>query len=353
MSASGKFNLTSAENFPDMPDMEWLIENVLPSKGLASIFGPSGVGKSFICLDLGAAVASGMDWFGHQTKQSPVVYVALEGQAGIRRRVAAWAKHREAAYPNNVKFVFDSLALNKEEDTHSLAGIINVHNPEGTGLIIIDTLNRAAPGADENSSAEMGRLIAGASALQSITDCLVLLVHHPGKDGSRGLRGHSSLYAALDAVVEVNRDGQRWQWNVLKSKDGQDDYGHAFELAVVELGINSSGRPISSCAIVEIEGSVRYQKQNEPRGGNQKAILAGFKELLLQAQMLSAATGEEWPAGILMDDAVSQLKDRLETVDQKHRQIRTKEALERLVQMGYLTISNGLLVISQEHGGKV
>jgi hypothetical protein len=77
------------------------------------------------------------------------------------------------------------------------------------GVLCLDTLNRAAPTADENSSRDMGEILEAAKRLQAATGGLVVLVHHTGKDSSRGLRGHSSLFAAMDAAVEVSRDGDR------------------------------------------------------------------------------------------------------------------------------------------------
>ena len=80
----------------------------------------------------------------------------------------------------------------------------------GAGAVtFIDTLNASAPGIDENASRDMGLLGEAAKALQALTGGLVAAVHHTGKDAARGLRGHSSLFAALDAAVEVSREGER------------------------------------------------------------------------------------------------------------------------------------------------
>ena len=81
-----------------------------------------------------------------------------------------------------------------------------VVNTTGNGaMVILDTLNRAAPTAEENSSKDMGIILEAAKSLQNITGGLVLLVHHTGSDVTKGLRGHSSLFAALDAALEVTR----------------------------------------------------------------------------------------------------------------------------------------------------
>jgi hypothetical protein len=95
----------------------------------------------------------------------------------------------------------------------------------------------------------MSNLIDAATRLQSIVGGVVLLVHHTGKDTSRGLRGHSSLLAALDTAVEVI-GGLSRSWCVRKSKDGREEIGSGFRLEQVELGIDEDGAPISSCVVV-------------------------------------------------------------------------------------------------------
>ena len=76
-----------------------------------------------------------------------------------------------------------------------------------------------------------------------------LVVHHTGKDSTKGLRGHSSLFAALDAAVEVTREGDRKEWRIAKAKDGQDGAAHPFRLEVVQLDPDDEGEPVSSCVV--------------------------------------------------------------------------------------------------------
>lgn len=136
-------------------------------------------------------------------------------------------------FPDNMWFVDGLNTFNLPNDAGSLGRDINAAG--GADLVVIDSLNRAAPGIDENASQDMGRVILGAAALQAATGGSVLLVHHTGKETIRGLRGHSSLHAALDSVIEVEREGKRFRWSVVKSRDGEEGISHAFGLMVVEL----------------------------------------------------------------------------------------------------------------------
>ena len=58
---------------------------------------------------------------------------------------------------------------------------------------------------DESTSADMGQLIANLQDLQTELGGFVLVVHHSGKDETRGLRGWSGLNGALDCAIAVSR----------------------------------------------------------------------------------------------------------------------------------------------------
>ncbi|MEL7303980.1 MAG: AAA family ATPase, partial [Pseudomonadota bacterium] len=75
-------------------DDAWLIEDVLPERGLAVLFGAPGSRKTFSAIDLGLHIASGLpDWRGHRVERRGVIYLALEGGQAFRNRLAAWRRH--------------------------------------------------------------------------------------------------------------------------------------------------------------------------------------------------------------------------------------------------------------------
>ena len=147
------------------------------------------------------------------------------------------------------------------------------------GVLFLDTLNRAAPLADENSSRDMGAILEAVKALRAATDGLVVLVHHTGKDSAKGLRGHSSLFAAMDAAVEVSRNDDRREWRVAKSKDGADGISHPFRLAVVELGTDEHGDPVTSCVVEADQTAQAVAAIQLPRGGNQKLVMDALRRV--------------------------------------------------------------------------
>jgi hypothetical protein len=179
-----RYKLRTAAELAALPPLVWLVRGVLPAEGLAALFGASGSGKTFLALDAAAAIADGRRWFTYRVRPAPVVYVGLEGEAGLSQRVQAWEKHHGRPAPEGLRFVVSQpFDLLQPDDVAELAEACR-----GAGLVVLDTLNRAAPGVDENSSQDMGRIIEAAADLQRRIGGLVLLIHHAGKDSTKGMR---------------------------------------------------------------------------------------------------------------------------------------------------------------------
>ncbi|WP_338466366.1 AAA family ATPase [Novosphingobium sp. ZN18A2] len=269
--------LMTADQLRQIPATPYLVRGVLPAHGLAAIYGESGSGKSFLALDLARAIAAGeSNWFDCRVKQRPVVYVALEGQGGLCKRVTALAKHAKAPCSDQLRFSCGDLQLLTGDGIDRLAD--GISKSLGTGaVVIIDTLNQAAPGADENASQDMGRIIANAKRIAFQTGGLVVLVHHAGKDRSRGLRGHSSLFAAMDAVIEVNKTTVGRQWTVTKAKDDRADQTFDFDLVSYEVGQDEDGEPLTSCAVRQ---TLHVKAKRKTTGRNQKAVVAALRSRL-------------------------------------------------------------------------
>ena len=331
-----------------MPPIRWLVRGVLPTEGIGALYGASGSGKSFLALDMLAAVARGGDWFGCRSKPVPVLYLGLEGEAGIAQRVKAHQK-KNGPLPGNFRVMLQSLDIRLAADRADLVLAARAAGCTG-GVCCIDTLNRAAPGADENDAAAMGAIIGAAKALQAALGGLVLLVHHTGKDASKGLRGHSSLHAALDVAIEVSREGDRRAWKLAKSKDGADDDAHPFSLNVVELGVDEDGEPITSCVVAPEENqgdAVRGARI--PSGANARAVWPALLELLkLNGERRPDGAPAELPIGrpvVSLEDAIAGAKGRL-TCDADQRGYRARLAITSLVTSNFLTCRDGWLWLS-------
>lgn len=331
-----RYKLLNGADLEALPPLAWRVRGVLPAVGLAALYGPSASGKSFLAFDMAAAIAEGRAWFGHRAEPAPVVYAALEGEAGFKLRAQAWQAHRGRRLPDGLHMMLQPFKLTNLEDVTDLASVV----PAGA-VVVLDTLNRAAPTADENSSKDMGEILEAAKCLQELTRGLVLLVHHTGKNAAAGLRGHSSLFAAMDAAIEVSRDGDHREWKVAKAKDGQDGDAHPFKLQVETLAIDEYGDPISSCVVMRDTATDEVRHIKLPQGGNQKLVLEALRPMFK-----TGATGKPGAPPlrpcIELEAAVVAGAGKL-TCPTDRRATRTREAITGLVSRGVLGLNEGWL----------
>lgn len=266
---SRRFVAIRDDQFIDRAPLSWHIKGVLPRAELAMLYGPSGSGKSFLAFDIVAAVATGSSWYGRRTAKGRVVYIVAEGATGFLNRLKAYAKAHSGTFPG-IRIIADAPNLLGEADPVSLATEIEATG--GADVIVIDTLAVCSPGADENAAKDMGRVIEHCKQLHKATGATVLLVHHSGKDDSKGARGWSGLRAAADAEIEVSRYADHRTAAVTKMKDGEDGAEFAFKLVPVEMGVDSDGDPITSCVVEQLP-VVPKGSRKEPRPGTVERTL--------------------------------------------------------------------------------
>jgi hypothetical protein len=209
-----------------LPPPRPLIEGLLDLDSLAMMYGPPGVGKSFVAIDFALHVATGaQDWCGSPVTPGGVVYVVGEGVSGISPRVRAWEKHHgrdvvnaPMIWHNGALSLFPA-APNTAVTTAEVLADILAEAPRRPKLVVFDTLARCSLGADENSTRDMSRVIAAADRIREATRACVLLVHHSGKDLTQGARGNSALKGAIETELEVSCHGAEVTVKVKKQKN--------------------------------------------------------------------------------------------------------------------------------------
>lgn len=311
-----------------LPPQEWCIKEAIPRKGLAAIFGESGSGKSFLTLHMAAAIVTGSNWFGRHSHATPVTYVMLEGEGGLRNRITALEQVQGMLPQDTFKTIIQPFQLTNPEDVHDLAAVV----PNGSA-VFIDTLNRAAPTSDENSSKEMGQILQAAKLLQALIDGLVVVIHHTGKDPSRGMRGHSSLNAALDATVEVVRNNNGRAWVLRKAKEGEEGVPTPFKLDRQVLGTDADGDEISSCT-VSPDTTIIFARP-EPSGAQQKAAFKSIKAVLLTT--VSGAPSITGNPCMKVEDAITLVAGALTTAKPNKRNSEARRLVTALITGGYLS----------------
>jgi hypothetical protein len=239
-------------------DQPGLIDGQLPATGILVVYGESGAGKSFVALNASCCIGAGRPWHGHEVERGIVIYVAAENPKSIRRRIWAW-KQRHGVEHLPVLVVKSTVDLLNGDADALVALVTEVAEEHGkVAMVVVDTLARAMTG-NENAPEDMGRFVAACDRIREAGDCLVMIVHHCGKDTAKGARGHSSLRAATDVEWEVTKGENGRGVTVRKNRDGEEGVTFGFTLETVELGENAKGRMVTTCVTAEAEAPTRKE----------------------------------------------------------------------------------------------
>lgn len=271
------FQVIDANEYCERPAPDWLIKGVIPRRGVGLAYGASQSGKSFLVGDIAGAIAAGNPWRGRKTRSGKVVTVVAEGAAAYSRRLQAHRNHH-GALPSGVLGVASNAPnLQRDEDIEAIANAVKAFG--GAQLVVIDTLAASTAGADENSAQDMGAVMARCGQLEELLQAPVLLIHHSGKDATKGARGSSAIRAALDFEIEVLRDGDSRQARITKMRDGEDGAVFPFRLLVVAVGTDDDGDQITSC-VVEHLNTAPQVVVREPKGRLERVVYTAARDML-------------------------------------------------------------------------
>lgn len=226
-------------------DRQDLVEDLLSPKAMSVLYGASGQGKTFLAMDIGFHIATGRPWMGKECMKGLVVYVAAEAGGSSEIRAQALLQEHGVADFDMAIVPCPIDLFSSDTDAKALLEIVG-QTQEAFGakclLLVVDTLSRAIAGGNESSSEDMGAFVRMVDRLRVAADCHVMVVHHSGKDESKGARGHSLLRAATDTELEA-KDGV-----LVATKQRDMDTGDeiGFELVKVQMGVTTRGKPITS-----------------------------------------------------------------------------------------------------------
>lgn len=266
----------------------YIIKGALDLGQLIQIAGGYGSGKTFFTIDLVCHIAAVMPWRGHNVKaHGLIIYIAAEAGRSIARRFLAWRLHhlgdaREERLPLAILTRGPNL-LNNVEVANLLAELKAISDECGqpVAAVVFDTLSRSIPGGRENAPEDMSAVIGACDAIRDEFGAAVILVHHFGKDDTKGGRGHSSLPCAVDVEIRISDHVA----TVEKSRDGNAGARFPFALEVVNLGEDIDGEAITSCVVRHLDAEVAERRA--PRA------LSGVARVALQALTEAISTNGE------------------------------------------------------------
>lgn len=187
-----------------LPDVEWVVDDLLPAGALALLLGRPKAGKSLLAIDLLVSVARGEPFLDRATLPGPALYVPAEDSpAVLRQRLRArLGDVRElplVVLPADGT-LDQSVHLDHVDSFRRLARTIVDLRPR---VVVLDPF-REFHRLDENDADSMAALLRPLRRLARATHALLVLVHHRAKrgtDAGTAARGSTAITGAVDLVL--------------------------------------------------------------------------------------------------------------------------------------------------------
>lgn len=229
--------LHTGADIEKIPPTKWQLKGKLVRGGLSALYSEPGLGKSFVAIDMSMAAVLGEQWWGeHFAENCKVLYIAAERHAEVADRVRAACKKRGISTRQLENFTLLA-SPRPPQVAGDLLDMQEVAAKIKPDLVIFDTFARMTLGNDENSTKDMSVIIE--DFLQVIREageqCSGLIVHHAGKDKSKGMRGNTALLGAVDAVLKLEKQGEALMLSVEKINAAETPQPAYFAIESIDM----------------------------------------------------------------------------------------------------------------------
>ncbi|ESW59526.1 MAG: hypothetical protein Q27BPR15_17015 [Rhodobacter sp. CACIA14H1] len=222
---------------------DYAIKGMLHLGEVVTIYGQSNVGKSLVVLEILQHICKGQGLGNLKARKGSIVYLAAEAPTSIMRRAMALGLTRQDGSFFVGEGSIDLL------DAASIAQTIKylkaLDLSEKLRVVVFDTFSLSIPDADENSATAMSQAISNAKRIALDLDVCVILVHHEGKDDSRGPRGSTAIKGGVDAELKLERSDEIVQLVGTKMRDGLLNERMDFKIDGQDMGVDDDGDPVT------------------------------------------------------------------------------------------------------------
>lgn len=189
------------------PERKMILEPIIPSQGLALLYSERGVGKTFLSLSIGYAVASGTSFLKWKC-ETPVKVLYVDGEMPanlMQDRITKLMRGFgvELKDPSYFRLVTPDRQEKGMPDISTKYGQKLVEDVIWDAkLVILDNLSTLASGMEENEADAWAPIQAWTLKLRQ-KGISVMLIHHAGRNGKS--RGTSRREDVLDTVIKLTR----------------------------------------------------------------------------------------------------------------------------------------------------
>lgn len=238
-----------SDAYKPKPPISYVTQDILLQPSLNIFYGEPGGFKTMLVMDLAMCVVSGQDWLtglpdktpvtSYKCEQSPVLWIDVDNGCDlIERRFKAIGNAHKVSEDSPIRYVsFPPFALN---DSGQVGELVRATEYFKAKLIVFDNLGTISGGVEENSSQMIGAM----SELRKIaetTRSAIIAIHHTTKK-TKSLRGHSSINAAVDLALLVNRNGDKAIMSSTKTRHAPIEPFSALWIYRIQNGELATGR---------------------------------------------------------------------------------------------------------------
>ena len=255
--------------FFNLPTPPWVVDDILIAASMIEVIGPPKVSKTYVALHIALSIATGQkDIFGHTIRKSgPVIFVIAEGAGSFEFRIRKWLNEAGISDYEGIPFfpLPEAIDIRNANVQAQIERLCIEHKPV---LIIIDTLSRCIPGANEDSAQDMSLVVQYCDYLKNKFQIIIMLVHHPTKRATDGHgRGSGAIFGAVDTEIQVKQvekfddDSAHITIKCGKQKDGPEfkdiqvmrRVGPVLDKEGRKMADEKSGKEITNCYL-ELRG---------------------------------------------------------------------------------------------------
>jgi hypothetical protein len=297
------------EDKPYVPRPE-LVRNTMPRTGVGFFGGQSGSWKTFFAIHASTCFMTGEPLAGRDIEHTGgVVYLAAEGEGTIEGRLKA--RRTKLQKPNAELPFYLLTGMGSIADANGYRALENRLKDAADDMrsrfnvplvaLIIDTVAAAGMIAEdkENDPGAWQKVFDGLQPIAARLGCVIILVHHAGKNASAGLRGSSNARAGADFALmlacdrdEITGLTANHYLHLAKSRDAPEGPIAAISSDPVVIGSRDDGSPVTTLVLnFDPNGRVPMRKARPTK--TDKPFRSAFDATLLDHGETVRIRGEQ------------------------------------------------------------
>jgi hypothetical protein len=292
------FGVHNVSYLEALPPTTWLVKDLIPERGVSTLFAQPKKGKTFYSLHVAFWAARNV---------GPVAYIVGEGMFDVGPRAKAWRKLHDTTDTIPAEFITKQINIRNPETVNQLIAGLKLMKPR---LVVFDTAMKSAIGASDIKQEDVDQIFDVAWRIVGEVGCAVLLVHHAGHNESNRTKGSINWIANSDVIIECDlaeAKGRPGEW-ILTLSCGDTRKGRkwlAKRYLMKEMLVD--GQPDPVLAIGREINSVLDMPVSaikQPRDVPEEEATVKAKQALVTFRSRFATTGctaEQWIASIHED----------------------------------------------------